>query len=188
MKALTFLALMAVLVISCFAVGQNRNAPPKIYVDEGACPFECCVYRDWIALTRVTLLDRPNGKPITTIEKGDTVRGITGIVYTIPRRVTVVYPYRGHRPGDVFYILTYLGEGFARTWHDGKVIQEDIHDSLALTGKKAVLNCTHASERCWWRMESPPIQRTWWVKVRTADGIVGWAISNGNFGNQDGCG
>jgi hypothetical protein len=37
----------------CFSLSPLRfiifavKNPPEVYVDPGACPFECCVYRDW---------------------------------------------------------------------------------------------------------------------------------------------
>ena len=27
----------------------HSGAPPMPYIDQGACPFECCTYRDWVA-------------------------------------------------------------------------------------------------------------------------------------------
>ena len=138
---------------------------------------------------QVTLLDRPNGKAIATVQKGDKVQGLTGIVYTVPRRVEVVYPHRSYKPGDVFFILTYLGEGHAKIWYDGKVIpDEDINDLMVSPRQHFALDCAAGSPSCWWKMDPNPSHVTWWVKVRTGEGVVGWAISSGNFGNQDACG
>ena len=64
--------------------------PPMPYEDIGACPFEGCVYRDWIANDRVTVrTERRADSPIAfTLEKGDHVRAITGIVVILkPGRV-----------------------------------------------------------------------------------------------------
>lgn len=31
------------------AAPTSAPKPPKVFVDKGACPFECCKYREWIA-------------------------------------------------------------------------------------------------------------------------------------------
>ncbi|MGA2263470.1 MAG: hypothetical protein ABSH28_18800 [Acidobacteriota bacterium] len=60
-------------------------------------------------------------------------QGLIGIVYAVPTKVDVVYAYKNYRAGDVFYVLTYLGEGFAKVWYKGTVYEDDIH-TLVPTG------------------------------------------------------
>jgi hypothetical protein len=60
------------------------------FEDVGACPFEGCVYREWIANSPVAVRsERRAGAPVAfTLSEGDRVRAITGIVVTIrPGRV-----------------------------------------------------------------------------------------------------
>jgi hypothetical protein len=45
--------------------------------------------------------------------------------------------------------------------------------------------CTTPSAECWWKVDSAKRQSKWWVKIRTASGLIAWAISKGNFDNQD---
>jgi hypothetical protein len=77
MKALGFMLSLA--------IGSSSNVvPPSPYIDAGACPFECCVYRDWRTEREVTLFDRPDGKKIATLNKGEWVKALDGETRSIP--------------------------------------------------------------------------------------------------------
>lgn len=93
------------------------------------------------------------------------MQGVTGEVHSIPLRTTATHddPGAGLKAGDVFYVLHYEGEGMFRVWHNGKLTDTD---DVQGKGPRA----------------------TWWVQIKTAAGVVGWAISRGNFANQDACG
>ncbi len=169
----------------------NSSVPPALYEDKGACPFEGCVYREWTANREVLLYDRPDGKQVGSLKTGDRVKGITGIVYTVPNKVEVVFPHGDFDAGDVFYTLTYLGEGFSKVWFRGTVHDEDISD-LPFEGvghrRPHPLKCTTPSRECWWNLDSPIRKRTWWVQIKASSGLIAWAISDGNFDNQDALG
>lgn len=54
------------------------------YLDAGACPFECCTYRQWIA-NKDTVLSKnmSDNSPVAfRIKKGGKVTGLTGVVIT----------------------------------------------------------------------------------------------------------
>ncbi len=54
---------------------DNFPAPPAVYVDKGACPGECCVFRRWRVLKDATLLDKPNGtRVVAALKKGEWVK------------------------------------------------------------------------------------------------------------------
>jgi hypothetical protein len=149
----------------------NRNPeerkPPRVYVDAGACPFECCTYREWTVEEKTALLDRPGGaRVITTVSKGDTVMGLTGEVISTPIPVVADrdVPETPIKKGDTFYVLHYEGEGYWKVWLRGKTTQ--IHQSV---------------------MDVPQPRAKWWVKIRDSHGNVGWALSHRNFGHQDTC-
>ena len=147
---------------------QQLNAPPNPYIDKGACPFECCTYREWTANEAIELLDQPNGKKIVAhIQKGEKVQGLTGEVHSVPLRVVASrdQPDANIKRGDVFYVLHYSGECYWTVWHNGQLAEAE--------------NCSD---------EGPHPQSTWWVKVKTASGVTGWTVSQGNFSNQDACG
>jgi hypothetical protein len=151
---------------------QSRSttdlAPPNPHIDKGACPFECCTYREWVANQKMALLDSPNGKKVVArVAKGDKVQALTGEVHSVPLRVVaqVDHPESNVKRGDVIYILHYMGEGSWKAWHNGQLLDvENFSD------------------------KGPFPKYTWWVKVKTSSGLVGWTISHRNFSNQDACG
>ena len=67
---------------------ESPGSPPSLYVSKGACPFECCMYREWTANRDLELMDHPGGKPIAQIRKHDIVSARTGEVRTHPLRST----------------------------------------------------------------------------------------------------
>lgn len=150
------------------AQNPGERKPPNVYVDKGACPFECCTYREWVALTNVTLLDAANGKKVVgQIKKGEKVLALTGEVHSVPLRVVAKEddPDAGVKAGDTFYILHYEGEGYYKVWRDGKLV--DIQNFSD-------------------KVRQP--KTTWWVKLKTRSGVIGWTVEHHNFGNQDACG
>jgi hypothetical protein len=160
------LSLLVGSVIAAQTTGDQK--PPNVYIDKGACPFECCTYRQWVARTEVTLLESPNGKRVVgRIKKGERVLALTGEVHSVPLRVIAQhdYPDAGVKIGDAIYILHYEGEGYCKIWHDGNVV--DVENFLE---------------------EGAPPRITWWVKLKTRSGAIGWTVDHSNFGNQDACG
>jgi hypothetical protein len=106
--ALGFLLLGPVVVPVIAAQATGEQKPPNVYIDKGACPFECCTYREWIARTNVTLLDDPNGKRVVgRVRKGQKVLALTGEVHSVPLRVVAHhdYPDAGVKAGDRVYVL-----------------------------------------------------------------------------------
>jgi hypothetical protein len=163
-----FLLLGGLLASVVVAQTTGEQKPPNVYIDKGACPFECCTYREWAAHTDVTLLDSPNGKKVVgRIKKGDKVLALTGEVHSVPLRVIAQhdYPDAGMKSGDTIYILHSEGEGYYKVWHDGKAFDVADFSEKAAEPKS-----------------------TWWVKLKTRSGAIGWTVDRGNFGNQDACG
>lgn len=163
-----------------------QSLPPKIYIDKGACPFECCIYRDWTVNQNTPLLDQPNGKKIVgRVKKGEKIKALTGEVHTVPQTLEVVFDYKQYKTGDVLYLLTYLGEGSNKVWFRGKVYDEDlffIHNAaVKYTG------CDHPSEKCWGRLKTEK-NSTWWIQIEFNHGKKGWTKESQNFGNMDACG
>src|ERR1700737_4566206 len=87
--------LLGVLVVcASTARSTEEQKPPNVHIDKGACPFECCTYREWVARTDVTLLDIPNGKKVVgQIKKGEKVLALTGEVHSVPLRVVAHNDY-----------------------------------------------------------------------------------------------
>ena len=169
------MALIVVLLLAEVAGSEDR--PPHIYVDIGACPFECCTYRKWTVTKATKLWDRPKGtRLVGFLREGDVVEGLTSEVISRPLAVKAEHnlPETPIKTGDTFYVLHYEGEGYWMVWVQGEIT------SVYYT-----------------KMHMPhPPTADWWVKVKEADGNVGWTLSNRfvggaaadrHFVHQDAC-
>jgi hypothetical protein len=145
-------------VLSAYADNASgKDVPPKRYEDIGACPFECCSYRDWTVRESVQLLDRPNGQHVVgSLRKGEVVHGMTGEIISEPISVKANrdVPETHIKVGDTFYVLHYDGEGYWKVW---------FHGATELI-RQSVINVPHPKAE-------------WWVKVKSASGVVGWTVS-----------
>ena len=163
------------------------------FEDIGACPFEGCVYREWTANARVIVrTDRQVDAPMAfTLEKGDRVQAVTGIVVTTrPGRVQFRNPAdlsteRGPlhvEPGQTLYLLTYLGEGSTVAWFNGRRYD-------AVDGSSEFFNalCQDNPAGCNGSILERP-QNVWWVRLKSQRGITGWTNEPGQFGNKDALG
>jgi hypothetical protein len=150
-----------------FASDAAGDKPPDRFVDAGACPFECCTYRQWTVHDSINLLDRPNGtRVVGSARRGETVQGLTGEVISTPVAVKAdrQIPDTAIKPGDIFYVLHYEGEGDWKIWFRGKT--ESVDQSF---------------------VNVPKPKAEWWVKIKNRAGVVGWTLSNGQFLHQDAC-
>ena len=172
--------ILALRVLVIFAVahpasGQRSATPPIPYQDYGVCPFECCVYREWIA-TKPTILrsdKRNNASAVFTARKGERVTAITGVVVTT--RAGVIRMLKRDtmhgtdiRAGDLLYLLTYTGEGFYKAWYKGRILDFGVWDNSSA------------------KLLSKP-QSIWWLKIRNRKGQIGWSNQPDNFDNKDSC-
>jgi len=130
MKTL-FGAILSILIAAFAVFGQNSR-PTMPFVDKGACPFECCTYREWTVdkATAVRPAMRDGSSIAFRLKKGERVRGLTGSVITSqPGEVRVLKRTKIGRftaqPGDTLYLLTYVGEGFHRVWYKGRITEEE---------------------------------------------------------------
>jgi len=168
--------------------GQS-DGPPIPYEDVGACPFEGCVYRDWIANAPVTVrADRRTDARIAfTLKKGEHVQAITGIVITVkPGRVQfrkavdlVTNAGTLHvEPGETLYLLTYHGEGDTTAWFKGR-LYDDVDGSEFINGL-----CDDKPGTCNGTIIEKP-QTVWWVRLRGMKRLMGWTNEPGKFDNKD---
>src|ERR1017187_4191016 len=151
-------------------VVQSDSPPPGTFVSKDTCPFECCAYGAWTANRDVALLDRPGGKQIATLRKGERVTALTGEVHTTPVPFTMEHPdpSSGIAKGSVVYLLHGTGEGTWRVWYRGEVltIADIYHEDLA----------------------KPEV---WWAQIQTRSKRLGWArvsMPALNFDHVDRCG
>ena len=189
---------MGVALVIAFSQGagaaqqQVVKGPPMPYEDAGACPFECCVYREWRANASVTLYrDRRIGSGVAfTANRGDELRALTGVVVTLaPGRVQFRAPVDLRtttgilhvEPGETLYLLTYLGEGSTRAWFQGHVYDEV--DGAEFFNSR----CAERPGTCNGSIVEAP-RSEWWVRVRSPKGITGWTNEPEKFDNKDACG
>jgi hypothetical protein len=166
--------------------GGKATKPPVPYEDVGACPFEGCVYREWLANERVVIRSRRHADApvVFTVEKGDQVRALTGVVVTVRAgRVEFRVPVDlasdagmlHIEPGQTLFLLTYRGEGFTKAWFNDRVWDN-------VDGAMAFFNglCESDPSRCTGKIVERP-DSVWWVQIRSARGQVGWTKEVGKF-------
>ncbi len=171
-----FSGVVVSMLIAAFAAFGQNSRPPMPFVDKGACPFECCTYREWTVdkATTVRSAMRNSASIAFRLKKGERVRGLTGSVITSQAgEVRVLKRTKIGRftaqPGDTLYLLTYVGEGFHRVWFKGKITEEETYDKTIFR-----------------QIREP--KAVWWVNVRNSKGHIGWSREPDNFGNKDQCG
>jgi hypothetical protein len=152
----------------------------------GACPFECCSYHEWTTNAPVRLYADVGSKSvIVTVDKGEKVMGVTGVVITTKAgRIKILQPITLDEnnpveaaPGDLLYTLHYLGEGYDRFW-----FKNEVHD--AQLGANQIVLKPKPPEQ--WRVLAQP-KTEWWVNVRTTSGQVGWSKETEKFDHMDAC-
>ena len=165
-------------VFGAMLFAQSRTGPPVPYIDKGACPFECCTYREW-NVVKPTLVRKSmsDTAPISfRLKAGEKVFGMTGVVITTQPGIvralkTAVMGERSVpvKKGEQVYVLTNLGEGFAKVWFKGRIFQGEPYDDSTF------------------KFIRQP-KSIWWVKIKNRGGRIGWSRQPENFGNMDQCG
>jgi hypothetical protein len=169
----------AILLSAAFAIAQLNPAltpqkapqPALPKVDENVCPGEGCQFGKWKALKRIQVYStwKAGRKLVVTLSKGESVTAITGVNITFEPseiRVTKDIPQYGLKVGDTVFGYMYLGEGFLNAWFNGTWLEN--FDGSMVDG----INDS-CGDRCTAKMIKPS-RIEWWVKVKTAKGIVGW--------------
>jgi hypothetical protein len=173
--------------------------PPVPYEDVGACPFEGCVYREWVANDTVAVRkQRTSNAPIVyNVTRGTRVTALTGVVITVragrvrfrqPTDLQVYGPPHSAyvpedgslhiNPGETLYLLTYRGEGSTKAWFNGR-----IYDQLDGSEFFNAL-CSFEPNRCNGRIIERP-QRVWWVQIQNRRGQIGWTNQPERFDGKD---
>ncbi len=191
-RTLRLLLLTLAILASGARVAVQRvesTGPPLPFEDIGACPFEGCVYREWAANSQVTVRRerRPDSPVAFTLEKGDRVQALTGIVVTLkPGRVqfrnAVDLTSSAGRlyvePGETLYLLTYYGEGVTTAWFKGRLYDE-------VDGSEFInAICDFRPGTCNGTIVDKP-QKVWWVRLRHRNRVSGWSNETEKFDNKD---
>ena len=170
----------------CPAAVPGQARPPEPYIDRDVCPFECCVYREWVARSSIPAYDRAEGhavvfrlrpgerfaalggnvhlRRIGVAVASDTVRLDTGDTLRAPVRLT---------PGDTLYVLSYLGEGAFNVWFRGK--RYETFGFWPEPGQESTTTIAVGAVPVAGTLLRAPIF-DWWVRVRNANRQTGWIL------------
>jgi hypothetical protein len=186
---------LALMFCSSLARPCAAQEKPRLpYHDWDACPFECCIYREWVAEEPITVFKERNEKGAIAfhLKKNERVRAITGVVVTHRIGVTEIIkpieigllpsggkPMLSLKPGDIVYTLHYAGEGYDLFWYQGKTYVDQIFVPDSARGD--VANSPSV------KVHSRPVY-DWWAKLRNRAGQIGWTRKTDKFANQDACG
>lgn len=160
---------------------------PEVYVDRGACPFECCTYREWWAAKPTAVYASPSSGAarIKSLVKGEHVRAVTGFVRSRATEFAVTRKHGRYRPGDTIWVYSYRGEGFFLVWFNGKMFDEDL--GFSPYGGSGGTRCQDDPGNCWGRLKAEHVSE-WWIKLRLRDGRIGWTNHGSDYSNADACG
>ena len=118
MKKLMILSVTASFLLLASLEIYSQAKPPAFYIDKGACPFECCVYRKWKTVKTTSAFALPNArsKSVGKFAADSNVVAVTGEVHSAPGRFVVRKRHGKYNPGDILWTYTYLGEGIVKIW------------------------------------------------------------------------
>ena len=173
------------------ACGRTQQAGPAIPFDEpGACPFQCCTYREWSVDWDTDIrTDKRDDAPIAFhVAIRDTVTAVTGVVSTTKpgtasatRPVTIGSNRLAVASGQPIYLLRNIGGGDWKIWVNGQTDKQYIPSQGYCSGANS-----NSDECALSVVEQPEV--VWWVKVRDSLGREGWTREVDHFGNIDACG
>jgi hypothetical protein len=165
---------------------QTYKAPPKFFIDKGACPFECCKYRAWKTKKTTIAYSRPDARSqqVGKFIAGSEVVAVTGEVHVAPGRFVFKQAVGNYKPGDILWVYTYLGEGRFKVWFDGKMYEEGLPFSPYNPGQECAAT---DPTNCFGKLERK-LKMAWWIKIKSKNGLVGWTNQGDNFDGADGCG
>jgi hypothetical protein len=144
--------------------------PADVLVRRNACPFECCVYGNWLARSDIPFYPtpRPTGPAVFTLSKGEKLRADSGIVYITSIALAVVddtvVRYRDQTPwllpGDTLVLLEPIGEGYWTMWRRGEILNDvpPFFESIPEPRRGRLIGTP---------------RREWWVHA-TINGRRGW--------------
>ena len=180
---------IALALLSCGKTTQQAG-PPVPFDEDGACPFQCCTYREWSVDWDTDLrTDRRDEAPVAfRAALGDTVLALTGVVTTTKigratatRQVKVGARQLPVPAGQPIYLLRNIGGGDWKIWVNGVTDEQYIPNQGYCTGDK------QSSDECALTVTEQP-EIVWWAKVRDSRGREGWTREVDHFGNIDACG
>jgi hypothetical protein len=186
----SYLRVFLLLMVSVSCGRVQQAGPPLPFDEPGACPFQCCTYREWTVdwATDVRTDKRDDAPVAFHAELNDIVTAETGVVSTTKvgratasRQVSVGANHIPVAAGQPIYLLRNVGSGDWKIWVNGQTDEQYIGSpAYCASGKQT-------SDECALTVTEQP-QTVWWVKMRDARGREGWTREVEHFGNIDSCG
>jgi hypothetical protein len=143
--------------------------PDSLRHRSGACPFECCVYREWTGTGEIGVREGPRRSlPIAfRIPAGEAFTADSGFVQITGVSVLAVEDSvrtdaTRFVPGDTLIVLDYVGEGLFNVWDGEQVWQVGGFWGAEADDPKASL------------LGGGEYAREWWAHATTSAGRKGW--------------
>lgn len=170
----------------------DNDRPPQMYRHSGACPFECCMYRQWKTRSAVELLESiGSSRIVAQVPSGASVKGLTGEVRLEPEPYVVLEDNGVLKAGEAIFFLDNIGEGHVNYWYHGRLNPDlQLEEGLLFYSyEDCNSNFAKAKAGCSLRKLRPErtYRNEWWVKV-SYGGKEGWVLNTGQFDNVDACG
>jgi hypothetical protein len=175
----------------------TAKPPGELYIDKGACPFECCTYtgdnnsNKWKVTAKTKVYDKIGSKKVVAVLlPGQMINAPTGEVHTKPTHLRMTKDYNDFKAGQDIYVLTSSGEGYFKIWHNGHYYEDDTITCVMYEDPYAEeMDEKHYCYQA--KTSSEVVSRghsDWWVQIKLKNGKRGWALVGDNFTNNDACG
>ena len=184
-----FVFVVMLVALGCGRTGPGQGGPPLPFDEDGACPFQCCTYREWSVEYPTDIhMDRRDDSPAAFhVDIGDTVTATTGVVETTKvgrasasRDVRAGANRLAVPAGQPIYLIRNVGGGDWKIWVNGVVDRQYIPSQGYCTPEK------QSSDECAMKVVDQPVN-VWWARVQNARGQAGWTREVDHFGNIDAC-
>ena len=152
-----------------WAQGRELHFP---LIEKGVCPFEGCVYRDWVTFSSVPAYSNEGDTSSVAfmLKPMDSLKAISGNVWIErPGLVVVERDSAPHHFGDTLYVLSYDGEGFYETWFYGSTTYEKVFWQTSVD----IREYGRGYLGSYGEMIQAPIM-VWWVHIMNSHGQSGW--------------
>lgn len=154
----------------------RRALSPSVLTRKGACPFECCVYGDWLADATFPLYGDPqiSSGPAFVLNKGEKFKADSGVVFVTGIGLAIVddtvFRYADGKPwllpGDTLVLLDPIGEGYWNAWRRGEILKEvpPFFESIPEAKRGRLIG---KPEREWW-VHATAGNRSGWINMQRA--------------------